>query len=191
MSDIDIIWSRLNAYISNPYGTAGLMGNLQSESGLIPYRLQDDFTPGYTKSVKYTQDVDSGVISRNTFINDGKGYGLAQWTYFSRKRDYYDFKPLSVESIGSVYRGVDFLIYELQNNYPSVWSVLINATSIRQASDKVLHDYENPKEQGVDVEIYRESLGIAIYNQYSPLPPVPVPGASAPIWLLAQALRKI
>lgn len=190
-----IIWSKLNASIRNDYGTAGLMGNLQAESGLVPYRLQGDFTTGYTKSITYTEDVDNGRKTKNQFINDEQGYGLAQWTIKSRKEKYFDFQPISLNSIGSVYRGCDFLIHELQNDYPSVWNVLISSNSVRQASDIVLHVYENPQQQGQAVEEYRESLGISIYNEYSssqplppPTPPVPpVVGPTPPIWLLIKA----
>ena len=44
----DYIWSEMYNFIGNEYGVAGLMGNLQAESGIIPYRLQGDFTTGYT-----------------------------------------------------------------------------------------------------------------------------------------------
>jgi hypothetical protein len=40
-----------------------------------------------------------------------------------------------------------------------------NASSIREASDRVLHDFENPADQSTSVEELRESLGRAIYNE--------------------------
>lgn len=182
------IWARLYNAIGNEYGTAGLMGNLQAESGLIPYRLQGDFTQGYTKSISYTNRVNSGILSRYDFSHDSKGYGLAQWTYYSRKENYYDFMQ-SYSSIGDVAGAVSFLIQELQSSYPSVWSTLQSATDIRTASNAVLHDFENPQQQGPDVEDIREGLGIAIYNEYAtggdvpiPVPPEP-PTPTAPGWM--------
>ena len=72
-------------------GALGLMGNWMAESGLEPGRLQGDFTQGRTYSRAYTDDVASGRIGRGQFGRDQKGYGLAQWTYYTRKEDLYDF----------------------------------------------------------------------------------------------------
>ena len=177
----DYIWSEMYNFIGNEYGVAGLMGNLQAESGIIPYRLQGDFTPDYTKSITYTNNVNSGVISRSEFINDQQGYGLAQWTYFTRKDALYDmYINGGYSSIGDARLAVDYLKYELQNSYPTVLTTLRNATSIREASDIVLHQFENPQQQGPDVEILREGYSIIIYNEQSggepwPVPPIPVP----------------
>ena len=191
----DFVWAEMYDFIGNEFGTAGLLGNLQAESGIIPYRLQDDFTTGYYKSINYTNNVNSGVISKNDFVHDGKGYGLAQWTFSSRKEALYDmWVSGSYSSIGDAQLAVDYLKYELQNSYSGVLSVLQSATSVREASDKVLHDFENPASQGPDVERERELLGLAIYAQYAggvyppPIPPdPPTPEQpSIPYWLLAK-----
>ena len=83
------IWDYFLAKLGNAYGVAGLMGNLQAESGLCPYRVQGDFSTGWTESANYTARVDSGEISEDDFVNNGPGgggYGLAQWTFWSRKQ---------------------------------------------------------------------------------------------------------
>ena len=84
MGNEKIIWDYLKAKGLNDYGTAGLMGNLFAESALNPKNLQNT----YEKSLKltdaeYTKKVDDG--SYTNFVNDKAGYGLAQWTYWSRK----------------------------------------------------------------------------------------------------------
>lgn len=189
----DYIWAELYNFIGNEYGTAGLMGNLQAESGLIPYRLQGDFTTGYSTSIRYTNNVDQGIYTQSEFANDSKGYGLAQWTFWSRKDALYNmYVSGGYSSIGDVGLGVAYLISELQSSYSGVLAVLRSATSVRQASDKVLHDFENPASQGPDVEVYRASLGQAIYDQYAggsyppPIPPEPPTPEqpSIPYWLL-------
>ena len=38
---------------------------------------------------EYTAAVDSG--SYTNFVRDSAGYGLAQWTYYSRKQALYDY----------------------------------------------------------------------------------------------------
>lgn len=178
------IWDGLMAEINNEYGVAGLMGNLRAESGLIPYRLQGDFSSGYITSINYTADVDSGIISEYDFVNNGPnggGYGLAQWTFYTRKQALYNMKQSMNVSIGDVNLAIAFLLYELNNSYTSVMNTLKNATSIREASDVVLHDFERPADQTESVEILRANLGQEVYAVYSGSePPVDPPPSNYP-----------
>ena len=167
MSDKEFIWNRLLEDIGNELGVAALMGNLQAESGLISYRVQGDFSNGYANSIEYTNKVNSGEISKSDFVNNGPGgggYGLAQWTYPPRKEALYNmWQSGGYHSIGSVSLACDYLLYELKTDYVSVYNVLKNAISIRIASDKVLHDFENPADQSEAVEIKRTQMGTDIY----------------------------
>ena len=169
MSDKQYIWNYFKNKLNNEYGVAGLMGNLQAESGLISYRVQGDFTDGYTYSKTYTANVDNGIITEYDFVNNGPnggGYGLAQWTFYTRKQLLYTwYKNYGYDSIGSIELACDFLYYELQTSFPSVLSTLKNASSIRVASDCVLHDFERPADQSEAVEELRESLSQTIYNE--------------------------
>lgn len=164
------IWDYFTDKIGNEYGVAGLMGNLEAESGLYPDRVQGDI-PYSDYSKEYTADVDAGTISESDFVNNapnGGGYGLAQWTYYTRKQALYDmYKSGDYSSIGSIELACDYLWYELQNSFAGVLSVLKSATSVRTASDKVLHDFENPADQSESVEIKRASMGQAWLELYS------------------------
>jgi hypothetical protein len=183
------IWDALKAQINNEYGVAGLMGNLISESGLIPYRLQSDFSDEYTVSMTYTINVDNGTTSKDTFVHDAKGYGLAQWTYYTRKEALYNMKESMGVSIGNIDLGIAYLLYELNNSYPTVLNTLKNATSIRQASDCVLHDFENPEVQDVTVEIARCEQGQNVYDTYTgSQPPTPTPTTThkMPLWMMCR-----
>jgi hypothetical protein len=172
----EYIWNYFVGKINNEYGVAGLMGNLQAESGLHCDRVQGDI-PYSSYSVEYTSKVDNGSISENDFVHNGPnggGYGLAQWTYYTRKQRLYDtYKSGNYSSIGSVELACDYLWWELQNSYPSVLAVLKTATDIRTPSDVVLHDFENPADQSESVEIARANLGTAIYNDLSGSPIIP------------------
>lgn len=163
------IWRQLYEKIGNAYGVAGLMGNLWAESGLLPDRVQGD-VPYSDFSQTYTAQVDNGTISRNDFVDNGPnggGYGLAQWTYPPRKAGLYDlWKSGGYSSIGSVDLAVDYLYYELSTSYTDVLNVLKNATSVREASDKVLHDFERPADQSEAVEEERCELGITIWQTF-------------------------
>lgn len=76
-----------------------LMGNLYAESALSPKNLQNSYERklGYTDDT-YTAAVDSGAYKN--FVKDSAGYGLAQWTYWSRKQNMLAF----AQAAGQVYR---------------------------------------------------------------------------------------
>ena len=79
------IYNFLYGRIKNAFGVSGLMGNLYAESGLVPANLQNSFEKklGYTDDT-YTTSVDNGDYQN--FVHDKVGYGIAQWTYWSRKQ---------------------------------------------------------------------------------------------------------
>lgn len=169
-SDPKKIWDYLMDVIGNEYGVAGLMGNLEAESGLHSDRVQGDI-PYSSYSKEYTAKVDSGEISEHDFVHNGPGgggYGLAQWTYYSRKQALYDrYQNGNYPSIGDLTLGLDHLYYELQASYSGVLNTLKTATSIRVASDSVLHNFEKPADQSTAVEEKRESMGQAWYDKYA------------------------
>ena len=81
-----IIWDFLKKQGLNDYGTAGLMGNLYAESALNSNNLQNTYSKKFNLSdEEYTQQVDNGKYTN--FVKDSAGYGLAQWTFWSRKQN--------------------------------------------------------------------------------------------------------
>lgn len=188
------IWDYFSEKIGNPYGVAALMGNLQAESGLCPYRIEGDFSAGYATSKAYTEQVDKGLISEYDFVYNapnGGGYGLAQWTYHTRKQALYDlYQYGGYHSIGSIDLACDYLWEELNTSFIGVLHVLQDATSVREASDKVLHDFENPADQSVSVEIARAAMGQAFYDRYAGTSPDKPKRKSLPLLLLWAATRR-
>lgn len=163
------IWNFLVNKLGNEYGAAGMMGNLEAESGLYPNNLQNKYNEslGYTDN-GYTQAVNNGSYSRSQFVNDRAGYGLAQWTHSSRKAGLYDaFKSGGYSSIDNIDLQLNYLWSELNSSFKGVLSVLKNADSIREASDKVLEDFENPYDQSTSVHNYRVSLCQKWYDKYA------------------------
>ena len=79
------IWDFLLSKIGNKFGVAGLMGNLYAESGLSSTNMENAYENrlGYNDT-SYTNAVYNG--SYGNFIYDACGYGLAQWTYYTRKQ---------------------------------------------------------------------------------------------------------
>lgn len=164
-----VIWNYFLDKLGNKYGVAGLMGNLYAESALRPNNLQQTYenSLGFTDE-SYTAAVDNGTYTRSDFVNDKAGYGLAQWTYSTRKAGLYDmFKSGGYSSIGSIDLALDYLYYELEHDYPRVFETLKNTKSIREASEYVLHNFESPADQSESVERKREEYSVYYYNKFS------------------------
>lgn len=159
------IWDTLISKIGNPFGVAGLMGNLYAESALNPKNVQNSFEKktGYTDDT-YTAAVDNG--SYTNFVHDSAGYGLAQWTYWSRKEALLNFARTRDVSIGNLDMQLDFLWQELQA-YTAVLKVLQTAKSVREASDAVLTQYERPTNQSETVQVKRAAYGQQFYDQFT------------------------
>lgn len=159
------IWDALYTKIGNPYGVAGLMGNLYAESGLQPDNLQDSYESslGHTDA-SYTSAVDSGAYAR--FPTDSAGYGLAQWTVQARKEKLLAYKTAQGCSIADLNMQLNFLMNEMETKFPTVLAKLKTATSVREASDYVLIHFEAPIDQSEFVQRERAVYGNAYYTRY-------------------------
>ncbi len=165
--DAKIIWDFLKKQGLNDFGVAGLMGNLYAESGLRPINLQNTYEKslGLTDA-EYTAAVDQKLY--NNFANDKAGYGLAQWTYPTRKQNMLTFHSKKGASIGDLTTQLEFLMHELNGSYKtSVLEVLKNAKSVLEASNAVLLKFERPADQSVTVQNKRAEYGKKYYDQYA------------------------
>ena len=160
-----IIWDYFKSKGFTDCGVAGLMGNLYAESRFNPKNLQNTGNKklGMTDE-EYTAAVDSGKYSYDSFRKDSHGYGLAQWTFHTRKASLYNYAKKCGKSIGDLQMQLDFLWSELKG-YKTVVSVLATAKTIREASDAVLLQYERPADQSEDAQEKRAGYGEDIYNE--------------------------
>lgn len=164
-SNEEKIWNYLIARGLSKCGAAGLMGNIYAESALKPTNLQNSFEKklGYTDE-SYTAAVDSG--SYGNFVKDSAGYGLCQWTFWSRKQNLLEFARAAGKSIGDLEMQLDFLFKELEG-YKAVLATLKTATSVRAASDSVLLNFERPADQSEAVQKKRAGYGQDYYDKYA------------------------
>ncbi|MCL1964727.1 MAG: phage tail tip lysozyme [Firmicutes bacterium] len=164
-SNDEVIWNFLMGKGLNAYAAAGIMGNLYAESGLKPTNLQNSYEKslGFTDE-SYTAAVDSG--SYTNFVRDSAGYGLAQWTYYTRKQALLDFAKSAGASIGDLKMQLDFLWKELQG-YIALMNILKTATSVKQASDAVLTDFERPADQSDTAKTKRAGYGQGYYDKFA------------------------
>lgn len=163
-ADEKTIWNFLKAKGLNDYATAGVMGNLYAESALRSNNLQNSYerSLGYTDD-SYTKAVDNGSYSN--FVKDSAGYGLAQWTYWSRKENLLKYAQAAKKSIADLNTQLEFLWKELQG-YTSVMNVLKTAKSVKEASDAFMCKFENPADQSDKAKNNRASFGQKYYDKY-------------------------
>lgn len=159
------IWNFLKRKGLNDFAVAGIMGNLYAESGLKPTNLQNSYEKklGYTDDT-YTAAVDNGTYAN--FVRDSAGYGLAQWTYWSRKQALLEYAQSVKKSIGDLTMQLEFLWKELQG-YTSVMNTLKSAASILAASNAILLNYERPADTGSAVQTKRAGYGQTYYDKYA------------------------
>lgn len=207
------IWAGLFEIFSNAYAVAGIMGWMYGESYLIPFTAEQDSPPcnasatitrrfdqlGVNERGEFSGDydgrwIDDSIYDRYWRVNGrryGGGYGLAQWTETqinSRKHamfEYYKGKRRAGRqySVGSVKFQLEWLDYEMQKYFSSLYRRLKTVTSVERA----MYIYGLYYEVGGDVA-WTESIvarrittGIRLYNKYSGSTPVDPPDPGIPI----------
>ena len=149
-------------------GVSGLLGNIKAESGIRSNNLQNGFETklGLTDK-QYTDMVNNGTYNKTQFVNDKIGYGLCQWTYWSRKLGLYEFAESINHKIDSTEMQLKYLMQELNTRYKSVLQVLKTNNNLRTCSDTVLTQFEKPQDQSDKVMDKRYEYSKEIYDTYS------------------------
>jgi hypothetical protein len=138
------IYDRLRAAGLTEAGALAMLGNWDCESNCLPYRLEGDFSSGLVLSKQYTADVDDGRIDKKQF-QDGRGYGLAQWTFYSRKAGLWDFcKNYKHCSIADEAAQVEYAIKEMPSESPGLLEKLKTSSDLYQCVEDVCRKFERP-----------------------------------------------
>ena len=166
MTNAEKIWCKLISAGMTKAGAAGLMGNLEAESALNPQNLQNSYEKslGYTDE-SYTKAVDNGTYVN--FVKDCAGYGLAQWTYWTRKQALLSYAKVCGKSIGDLDMQLDFLLKELSESYPAVLKNLKTTDNVTTASDCVMCQYERPADTSATARSKRAALGQKYYDLFA------------------------
>lgn len=160
------IWNYLMKELQNPYGVAGIMGNMKAESDLHSNNLQGSYKEelGMTDE-SYTDAVDDG--SYENFVNDNAGYGLVQWIHPSEKQDLLNYVKKRNVSIGDLEIQLEFLCYQLKKDFKlAVWDVCASALDIREASDAVLLKFKCLEHENEEIQIIRTQLGQIFLEEF-------------------------
>lgn len=137
-------------------GAAGLVGNLYSESGVLPNRVEGSniATPMRARSSigRTTDFTPEQIMNRSGRIRPDKGgAGLAQWTTENRREGLFEHEFRGREDgeniLFNMEAQVDYLVNELTSiaRYRRVYDIIIaNDVSVNDASDEVVYRYETP-----------------------------------------------
>ena len=175
-SNQDKIWEYFKNQGFSDAGVAGIMGNLEAESSYWPNNLEGlaNTKSGFSDA-QFTAAVDNGSISRAEFISSDRfgvckspigkeyGYGLAQWTYTTRKAALYDYAKSRGVSIGDLNMQLDFMMREMS---ASLKSYLRTATDVSDACVRFHNIYEG----SADTESMiagRVAKAKNVYNKYA------------------------
>lgn len=149
-SNYQTIYDRLRSNGLTEAGALGMIGNWECESNCEPGRLQGDFSPYRNNSKAYVSGVTSGSITRDQFARDSKGFGLAQWTYYSRKYQLYDFWRASGQKLDSAELQADFAVKELKEGYTGLLDTLKTSNDLYTCVKLICTQFERPAINNID-----------------------------------------
>lgn len=159
MSTQSIYTQLINAGLSKA-GACGVMGNMNAESAMRANNAQDGMTK--LSDAEYTSGVDNGTYTN--FVRDAVGYGLCQWTYWTRKQELYNFAKSKGVSVGDEAMQVEFAIKELKTGYNTLWKFLCTTDNVHDAAARICTEYERPAVNNINV---RASYALRYFEEMS------------------------
>lgn len=163
-------WRYLRSKGYSKESIAGIMGSLYHESGMRSNNLQNDYEGrlGYNDD-SYTEAVNSGSYGADRFANDSAGYGLAQWTYNTRKKDLYDRTVAAGIPIDSEKGQLDQLDREIES-YGLAYQMR-NHNNVYDATKQFVDVFEKPDMSYANSSYNtRAATAQAYYDAFKDLP---------------------
>lgn len=150
----DAYYDFLKANGFTDYAAAGIYANLQAESGLKSTNLQNSYEKKLGMNDEtYTTAVDSGTY--DNFVHDSAGYGLAQWTYWSRKQALLQYARSKGKSIGDKTMQMEFLVREMSK---ALVTKLNASKSASEAAKIFMLEFEKPGDQSIAAQNKRAQM---------------------------------
>jgi Phage tail lysozyme/Peptidase_C39 like family len=137
-SNAEKIWIYLIGKGLSPYQVAGIMGNIQAESGFVPDK----------------EEYATGI-----------GYGIVQWS-FGRRDALEAYAKQRGIPVSSLELQLDFLWKELTTSYSEVLQEIKQSKSLNEASDIFLKKFEVPADIPGQIPI-RRAFGAKILQKYA------------------------
>jgi len=141
------------------------MGNLYAESGIESAIYEHAYKSKIGCSAQeLCNRINNGQYSKDKFCHDAVGFGLAQWTFHTRKEALYNSCH---GQICSMHCQLEYLHHELTNSYKGVWNELKSCSHIRGCSDTVMVKFENPRDKSEGAKARRAGYGQKYYNEFA------------------------
>ena len=170
-------WSIMNSLRAAGYNDtsiAGIMGNLAKENG-THIDKGEDFEP---RKFEIRDEEDNSLAgddyrlftngvrdSRAAGANGkGRGFGIAQWTTAGRQEGLQNLADQSDGRVTSLKNQIAFLIQELTGKDFNLPPSVLNGLSLREVSDRILLDYEKPKDKSDSVKEARAKESEKFYT---------------------------
>lgn len=132
---------------------AGIMGNLQAESGINPRRVQSTPTPSG----------DSDVMA----LDGTTGYGIAQWTSLGRQQGLHAAAVTAGKTDGDLGVQLNYLWTELEGAYKREVLDPIKATQdVQEVTSIFMLKFERPKDQSAQAQQERGDFSRAWLAKY-------------------------
>ena len=153
-------------------GACAMMGNMYCES-LMQSNIVETRCP--MSGSDYTFNVDHGYISEDQFIHDSYGYGLCQWTFFTRKLELYiDAMRLGV-SIADETMQCELCITELRRDNSQLFGYLCGDCDLYTATSRICCEFERPAVNNIGPRYDAAKRYAAEFDGEPDLEPVPDP----------------
>ncbi|MGN0998138.1 MAG: phage tail tip lysozyme [Faecousia sp.] len=158
------IYNFLKAQGFTDAGAVGTMANVKAESAGRPDNLQNSYEKslGMTDA-EYVAAVDTGTYTN--FVQDSAGFGICQWTYWSRKKNLLAYAQSLATSIADLEMQLRFLILELKA-YPSLLNLLKTTDDMKAASDAFMTQFERPADQSDTAKARRASYAQEFWDEF-------------------------
>lgn len=142
------IYQNLRAGGLSPAGACAVMGNMWAESSMISNNVENRCT---LSDEEYTRAVDDGRITPDQFVYDKFGYGLCQWTFWSRKKELWQMANKNQASIANEEMQCEFCLLELQRDYNALYNQLCSCqpSGLMAAVEEFCKRFENPEVKNV------------------------------------------
>ena len=174
-SNEKLIWDFFIRQGLSPTFAAAFIGNLWYESGQnLEYGAgckEGAGTGSSQGSKSYTNAVNTKSYSEYSFVHDGIGYGLAQWTYYSRKQALYDVTVKKGISISDQNAQLNYLVTE--SEYKKTINSLnalsnVNKTNVNVCTEVVCDVFESPSASAKAASLsQRQKKAREVFTQYA------------------------
>ncbi len=181
------IWDYCRRFGISEIGAAAVCGQARAESAYNSCNLQNSFEAklGFNDA-SYVAAVDSG--SYNNFVRDSAGFGLFQWTFWSRKQGLLEYAKGKGASIGDFDMQMHYFWKEINEKYKGLLPLLKDSKDIVEVANALTQHYEAPgasvsPDPAVKFKCFNDRANFAkeAFNKFAGKPVADQPPQTTPV----------